>query len=108
AHEDMVRQKPDLVRRFVRASLRGWQYMIDHPSEVADLFLKANPNIDPAYARAKIPAVVSLAQSETTKRLGLGASTREEWEAMQKMLLEFKILDAPIELAKLYTNDFLR
>ncbi|MBI3079632.1 MAG: ABC transporter substrate-binding protein [Deltaproteobacteria bacterium] len=83
AHEDMVRQKPDLVR-------------------------KANPNIDPAYARAKIPAVVSLAQSETTKRLGLGASTREEWEAMQKMLLEFKILDAPIELAKLYTNDFLR
>lgn len=107
-HEDVVRQRPDLVRRFARASLKGWQYTIDHPDEVADIFLRANPNIDPAYARAKIPAVVSLAQSETTKRLGLGASTREDWEAMQKLLLQLKILEAPIEVTKLYTNDFLK
>jgi diguanylate cyclase (GGDEF)-like protein/PAS domain S-box-containing protein len=36
---DLVRQKPQLVRAFREASIRGWRYAMDHPTEVADMIL---------------------------------------------------------------------
>ena len=34
--EALARKDPDLVERFRSASLRGWNYALDHPEEVAD------------------------------------------------------------------------
>ena len=34
--EALARKDPDLVERFRNASLRGWNYALDHPEEVAD------------------------------------------------------------------------
>lgn len=36
-HQDTLAQNPDLVSRFVRASLRGWQYAVEHPDEAAEI-----------------------------------------------------------------------
>ena len=32
----LVNQNPDLVTRFVRASLKGWEYALNHPEEIAE------------------------------------------------------------------------
>lgn len=37
---DQVLEDPDLARRFVTASNRGWEYAIEHPEEVVDLILE--------------------------------------------------------------------
>ena len=34
--ETLARKDPDLVERFRNASIRGWNYALDHPEEVAD------------------------------------------------------------------------
>lgn len=36
--EKMTKENPDLCKRFVRATLRGLQYMIDHPDETGQIF----------------------------------------------------------------------
>lgn len=38
--EKMLRKKPQTVRRFVRASLRGWEYALQHPERIVDLILR--------------------------------------------------------------------
>ena len=35
--EDEVRQRPERVRRFLRATHQGWAYALDHPEELVDL-----------------------------------------------------------------------
>lgn len=37
--EDELRRHPDRVRAFREASLRGWQYALQHPEEMADLIV---------------------------------------------------------------------
>ena len=38
--ESNVRNKPERVKAFVRASLKGWQYALDHPEEAVDLIIE--------------------------------------------------------------------
>ena len=38
--DEEVGQHPDRVRRMIRATVRGWQYALDHPQEIVDLILK--------------------------------------------------------------------
>jgi len=39
----MVRDRPDLVQRFVRAYLAAFDYVAAHPAETADIIIQANP-----------------------------------------------------------------
>jgi NitT/TauT family transport system substrate-binding protein len=107
-HEDMIKEKPDLVRRFTRAFVKGWTYSKAHPEEALSIFLKANPNIDPLYSKLKLPAVLSLTESPDTKQQGIGYSTKAGWEAMQRALIDMKLMDAPIDVSKAFTNEFLK
>jgi signal transduction histidine kinase len=39
-HESTVKNKPERVKAFVRASLKGWEYALDHPEESVDLIIE--------------------------------------------------------------------
>jgi PAS domain S-box-containing protein len=43
---DFAEANPDLVDRFVAATLRGWDYALDHPQEIAD---RLAATYDPAF-----------------------------------------------------------
>jgi NitT/TauT family transport system substrate-binding protein len=106
-HEDTIKEKPDLVRRFTKAFIRGWTYSKERPEEALDIFLKANPNIDPVYSKLKLPAVLGLTESDDTKKNGLGYSNKAGWEAMQRALIDMKLMESPIDVTKVFTNEYL-
>ncbi len=107
-HEAMLKEKPDLVRRFTRAFVKGWTVSRANPEEALSLFLKANPNVDATYSKLKLPAVLSLTESEDTKRHGIGYSSKPGWEGMQKALIDMQLMEAPIDVTKVFTNDYLK
>ncbi len=39
----MIREHPDVVRRFMAATAKGYTYAIEHPREAADLLIKNSP-----------------------------------------------------------------
>lgn len=41
-----VLENPELVERFLRASIRGWRWAIDNPQEAADMMLEMYPELD--------------------------------------------------------------
>src|SRR3954451_18137296 len=102
---ELIKEKPDLVRRFTRAFVKGWEYALEHEKETLEVFLKANPTVDPKYSALKLPEVLKLAQSEDTKGHGVGYSTKEKWDAMQKSLIEIEIMPAPVDTSRVFTND---
>ncbi|MBE8191075.1 MAG: ABC transporter substrate-binding protein [Alphaproteobacteria bacterium] len=46
AHNDLIASRPDIVRAFVQASIKGWQsYLFDNPRAGNRLILAANPDM---------------------------------------------------------------
>jgi NitT/TauT family transport system substrate-binding protein len=105
---DLLKKNPDLVRRFTRAFVEGWVYSIDHPNEALENFLKTYPTIDVKYSTMMLPEVLKLTQTPDTVQNGIGHSTRENWEAMQKALIEMGIMENAVDVGGVFTNDFLR
>lgn len=107
-HEALIKENPGLVRRFTRAFMRGWTYTMQHPQEAIDIFLKENPTAEAEYSRQKLPEVLKLTQTDDTKAHGLGYSTKERWETIQDILIKMGLMRAPVDVTKVFTNEFLK
>ncbi len=103
-NERLVEDNPDLVERFLRATLRGWRYAIENPEEAVAATLKYDENLDEALARASMEAQVPLIHTGEDQ---IGWMRDEIWQGMHQMLLEYGSLDEPVDLDKLYTMEFL-
>lgn len=99
----LIENDPDLVARFVRATLRGWQYTLEHPDEAVDTILQFAPEQSRERTRAEILATIPLI---TTPRAELGLMDSLVWETTQHIALDNGLIDTPIDLASLYTNRF--
>jgi NitT/TauT family transport system substrate-binding protein len=49
-----ITSKPDLVRRFIRALLKGLDYAVTHPAEAGDILHEAEPTQDAGLAAAEL------------------------------------------------------
>lgn len=101
--EDMIKNNPDLVKKFVKSSLQGWDYAIKNTNIAIDEVMKVNPNLNRdaqlGYLEASIPII--------NKEEKLGFSSFDVWKNMQDELIKQKIMTDPIDLNKTFTNDFL-
>ena len=78
----LVRDNPDLVQRFVNASIEGWYgYLYGDPAPGNALIKQDNPEETDelfAYAIAKMKEY-GIVDSGDAKRLGIGAMTDARW-----------------------------
>lgn len=107
-NEALIKENPDLVKRFTKAFLKGWSYSLEHPKEAYDAFIKANPSTDKVYAELKLPEVLKLTQSDDVKAGGLGSSTKAGWESLQDQLIGMEMMKSKVDVGTAFTNDFIK
>jgi ABC-type nitrate/sulfonate/bicarbonate transport system substrate-binding protein len=102
--ESVIEKNPDLVKRFVRATMAGWQYAVDHPDEAAALGLKHSPQLvlghETSMMRASIPLLRPTQQP-------LGKMQLEEWRSLDDQLVALGLLKRKADIYKAFTNRFL-
>ncbi|MDD5468473.1 MAG: ABC transporter substrate-binding protein [Anaerolineales bacterium] len=104
-NEMTIAENPDLVRRMVRAFVRGIAQTIDDPSTAYEISKKYVEGLDRADERVQmevLTASIAIWQSER-----LGYTNPQAWENMQQVLLGMGLIGAPLDLSKAYTNEFL-
>lgn len=47
--DKLINENADLVKRFMTATEKGYEYAAEHPEEAADIFLEANPEFDSEF-----------------------------------------------------------
>jgi NitT/TauT family transport system substrate-binding protein len=100
----LIEENHDLVLRFLRATLRGWQWAIENPAEAGPLALKYDPTLDAADQTIIMEASVPLIH---TGQDHIGWMRAEIWQGMYEMLLEQGLLAGPVDMDKVYTMEFL-
>ena len=104
ATDTTLATKPDIVRRFVAATIRGMQDAFANPEEAGRIINKYHPTIDAAVARGETEAVAELAQVKG-RPLGLIDPARVE-ETISVINGVFK-LKAPVAVNDVYAPGFV-
>lgn len=104
ATEKLIQQNPELVERFLRATLKGWRYAIENQVEAVDLTLKYDPaltrDLQVRIMEAQIPLI-------HTGNVNIGWMEKGMWEEMHQTLLDVDVLKRPINLTEAHTMQFL-
>jgi NitT/TauT family transport system substrate-binding protein len=106
----MVEEKPDLVQRFVNASIEGWySYLYGDPSPANALIKKDNPEETDellAYAIMKIREY-GVVDSGDSVKLGIGAMTDDRWKDFHGVMSQQGVYAADLDVKKAYTLQFV-
>lgn len=105
ATEDFIAQNPDLVRRFLRATLQGWTYAIENPAEVGTLVAVYNPKADVALENMRMNVMLPLIN---TGENYIGWMKPETWAGMEATLREQGVITQPLDVTEVYTLQFLQ
>lgn len=108
--QKMVKEKPDVVARFVRASAEGWKSYLDDPAAANELIKKDNPNMKDdqlAYAVAKLKEH-RLVTGGDASRLGIGVITDERWKRTFEFMVQSGLTKPDVDYKQAYTTQFVR
>jgi NitT/TauT family transport system substrate-binding protein len=105
ANETYIKENPDVVRKFIAASLKGWSFAIDHPEQAVKDLKKVFPEVNDKLAAQELAAIGPLFCSGGAKYLGKGEDAH--WARSQELLAEVKLLPAGQDPKSYYTNEYL-
>ncbi|MGE5703393.1 MAG: ABC transporter substrate-binding protein, partial [Clostridia bacterium] len=103
-NEKMIQEKPELVKKFMAAVSKGYQFAIDKPEEAAEVLLKAAPELDKNLVVASQKWLSTRYQDDAPR---WGEQKQQVWENYANWMLEHKLLEKPLEADKAFTNQFL-
>lgn len=102
--DGLVESDPALVTRFLRATLRGWQFAIENPSAAGAMAAAYKDDADPSLESAKMEASVPLIHTGSDQ---IGWMRPDRWQKIHETLLQQGVLSAPVDIDSLYTMEFL-
>ncbi len=108
ATRDFAAQNPDVVERFVKASIRGWQEYLRNPGPTNAHLLTLNPALNPAQEAYTAQALKDGSFVAGRKEDGseIGAMTAKRWEATYNQLKALGIVRTSFDPAAAYSLKF--
>lgn len=107
---ELVKQHPDLVQRFVDASIIGWyNYLYGDNTKANALIKQDNPEMTDAmiaFSIAKLKEYGIIDSGDTTS-LGIGAMTDARMKSFYDKMVQAKVLKPGIDFGKSYTIQFV-
>ncbi len=102
--EELTQSSPELITRFLRATMKGYEYAIENPEEVAGFAVKYDSTLDLAYQQNVMQAQIPFIN---TGDAPIGSMDDDVWNTTQDILLEFGLIKKAIDLSTVHTNEFL-
>ena len=95
------------LKRFLRASQRGWQYTFDNRDEAAEIFMKRAPAFNKEISLLEINGTMTILHTEKTKDKPIGWSASEDWKESQDLLEKYARLKSQPDVNVYFSNEFL-
>lgn len=105
--EQTIKDKPDLVKKFVQASREGWEKYFASPKTTNDFMKTFNKDLDDAAMGFALEQSKPLVTGGDAQSGGIGAMTDARWKTLHDQMVEAKSLKAPLDYKKVYTLQFL-
>ncbi len=107
AHLDTLREKPDMVRRFVKATIRSWEAAQKEPAAAVKAALKVKPDLNAASTEDQLQTNLRELFSKNSQGKAIGYSAPLDWENTMELLKKYRGLQTDKPATFFYTNDFM-
>jgi len=103
-NEDMIRDNPALVERFLRAVSRGYEEAAENPQEAIQLMAQSNPELDINVANQEILLEAPLWFADNGV---FGWQEESRWISFTEWMNERGLLSNPVDARQAFTNSFV-
>lgn len=108
--QKLIDEKPDLVQRFVDASILGWKdYLYGDAKAANELIKKDNPEMTDDLLAFAIDGMkrYGIVDSGDAKDLGIGAMTEKRWKEQFEDAVSLGVYKPAMDYTKAYTTKFV-
>jgi NitT/TauT family transport system substrate-binding protein len=97
-NEELAKQKPQLVKAFRDATVKGIEFSLSNPAEAVAIITKAVPELKVEIETAKWQATIPATRSAATEKSGLGSLDKRKWETLNELLATYNVIPAKVNL----------
>ena len=108
AHEDMIKNKADLVRRMVASAQEAMKIVQENPEAAIDALRKVKSTLNRDVHLAILKSSFDLYHSAASKGKPLGWIPPADIESAQNVLVEYDQIKTKVPATDYYTNAFIR
>lgn len=107
--QDLVKSKPETVRRFIEASQIGWyNYLYGDRKATDEMIRKINPDLSDDYIQKSVAVLRALIDTGDAQTLGVGAMTDARMKDFHDKTLAASLYKpTDFALASVYTTQFV-
>src|SRR3989338_8656900 len=103
-NEDMIRENPALIERFLRAVSKGYEEAAENPQEAIQLMARSNPELDVDVANEEILLEAPLWFADNGV---FGWQEESRWISFTEWMNEGGLLSNPVDARQAFTNSFV-
>lgn len=107
ANTKTIEQKPELLRKFVAALLRGYQDTVKDPAAAGEVIMKLHPEFDRTYILSSAQALTGVMWDDTTRTKGIGVLDSAKMQDTIDVAAKYWKLPRVPNPGEIFTNDFI-
>ena len=107
--QKMLKEKPEVVKKFVQATMEGWVSYFADPAPANKLIKKANPEMTDEQLAFSLETLkkYGLVTGGDTAEQGIGVMTDARWNKLYTLMKEEGLLKKDIDIKDVYSLDYL-
>lgn len=106
-NDETLKQNPDLVRRFVSATLKGWTHAVKDPAKAAAMAHKDFPLTSAPILQAELEALIPFMHTPDSMGHPIGWMAQSDWRDTLATLRTYMGMKSTAPAADYYTNEFI-
>jgi len=103
--EKMIKEKPNVVHKFVSATIKGWQKALENQQQAVFYTLQYSDQLNYEHEIKAMNAINSLVKPDDKP---IGFMDKAMWESMQDFLLKQNLMEQTVDINKVFTPEFLQ
>jgi NitT/TauT family transport system substrate-binding protein len=103
----LIESDPELIKKFVRASVQGWKSAVENPNRAIDDLFEQFPDANSAEAANAWKGIPLMFHTENSEDAPLGWMAPEDWESTLELLVKGGLLPKPVDAEEVFTNEFV-
>ncbi|WP_395346622.1 ABC transporter substrate-binding protein [Variovorax sp. UC122_21] len=105
--EKTAKERPDMVKGFLRATIKGWQDVVKDPKGAVDTVMKIAPTLDRAHQEKALTEALRLMKSGQAGKQGIFFMDMDVYKKENDLLFKAKVIEQPVDLTKAFDPSFL-
>jgi len=103
-NEDKIFNDPELVKKFMQATAKGYEFAINNPQEAADILIQNVPELDAELVKASQQYLSEQYQADAAR---WGEMKLDVWQNYTDFMYNNELLENKINAEEAFTNEFL-